>query len=1689
MSKHKYISPISIDLGAKNTGVYSAHYPAGSSLDKIKKEGKVYQLEKDAYTLLMANRTATRHQRRGHDRRQMVKRLFKLIWEKHFELPWNKDVQQTISFLLNRRGFSFLAEEYDAEVLSQFPQEVYDELPEELRKDVERNGEGYDFASAIARWTQQRDAEKAIEKKYMAIATNIYLAKLWVACDKYIRDGEYKDGSKPNKLQNLDRNIFAHLKSIGVKGLEQAETGSYGYVTKEGEKKTYSYSYADSINLEAYINHACKTKVIFDSVLALGNTSVTNPKAWDFNAGSFDLEKAEFGQDEPNVKTHLNHLAFALYKTFQELQSGGRHRSKYFEEVDDVLSNNSHTHGYLKRFCAKLNSSEYQPLDKEKLGNLIGHLSNLELKPLRKYFNDKRHTEGDCWSEDGEDRLTKIFEKWILREWRVNPKDKLKAEDGAYPYKELKNKWNTNNTGKVIDFWLENEPNLTIPPYQDNNNRRPPKCQSLILNVDYLDSKYPKWQEWLQTLKSQAGDYLEGYEIELEELKSGKKKPYFSDQTTGTIKTDSGRRSFKQLDARVLQFILDRVKVSDPLNLNEIYSHAKKIKQLIRDDKDYSETKEKLKDAISKLPEEVLKICRTHKKDKPIFAKGTFPHLMCKYYKQRRRAKDGRIFIHPEYRYVKGRGYENTGRFDDKDHLLTYCNHKPRQKRYQLLNDLAGVLQISSDELKNLVQDRTEETIDEKIVGWLKGIKNLETNCTNAACKQKDRRGRLKLDIQNVFGLIYHKRRSESPSDKEIRGILRNSKVKEAAKLHSFCNRAKGLCLIITKNLYDDQRQRQWRKDLEKNPAIAVYLLVQINNLVFKERSGNASTCAVCSVDNAQRMQMRVTREGEDATAKAQRLPAIPTRLIDGAVMRMARIVGSAIAQDKWEKIKPELEQGNEVCVPIITESNRFEFEPSKEELVKSQRTKPRKGKPLERGDEVKIFQSKDERIKQANQGGICPYKGTPISGDGEIDHILPRKSQWGTLNDEANLIWASVEGNQHKTNRDISLAQLRTKYKKSVFPRMDDEGIKQWIIEQIGDGSGEEFKFGQYRSFINLSPDERKAFRHALFLIDHRLREKVINAIDNRTRTLVNGTQRYFAEVLANNLYKMAKSIGKQNLLSFDYFGVEAQDNSRGNGVYNLRKELVDYYRSDLKKYDKEEDKPQDPYSHLIDAQVAFCMAVDAHQKEGSLRLKVGGMGIWSRVDKETGEIDAKGGTIHDAKMFNQIQVAPEKMETDSLKRRKAYEVETDHRRLLNENKSKHIQVNYQIHRDSIIGERFFPLIKLQDGKIKKGFRPENSTPYKLKDFEALRQRFLQKSNNTTNHNYEVWVVNKRTAQDFLMEIGARGANPDEAKMVKLLDGLSYQTVKKSVQDALHRQGNSSNEIKKKVKAKSLSKEAEDILLRSIKKPPETVEDALHVWDLFICEKNFRKDNLLLPVFDQWLELKARLEQADESQPLQEFLKTCDLFGSLQKHPHQKKRKVFSLPVIATIGNIRLKRKTWDGNAIIQTVPEESLAKYGYDGRGRPHTILSKNSIPKKHYTGIPSTWKPEPLRWLSIPKEDIADEVIICAEIKNQDAGRCTARITVSSTEALSLPQNKTDWQGKVVCHDDTEALKEAQDNDKKDNYHCLLSEYKWFCKPFELPPNRRQVSIQLSQLGIIVEFTIAKSAKVKKWLLTGL
>ncbi len=1448
MSKRQsVISPISIDLGAKNTGVYFAHYSAGSSVHDIEKWGRVYRLEKDDYTLLMTKRTMARHQRRGYKRRKMVKRLFRLIWCQEFGLKWDDSVQQTVSFLLNRRGFSYLTDEFHTEFLDEFPKEAFCELPENIRNELHHYSK---INESLFEWKQLGanhviDLLSELSEKPQKIKRRLVVIsrakELKTHCESRIEGNEIEGNKKRNsKLRKLSKWVVESWVSEGIRCADAID---------EKANVVDMILYLDQIELE-------KVKTMLESIPIDEHESEAKElraSLWNFDIGKFDLEKADF--EKNFVRSHIHHFAFALNKIKDELTSGARHRSKYFEEIHDVLSRNNHTHRYLAEFCTKLQNCEYTsqnrtPITVASLSKLIGHLSNLELKPLRKYFNDVQHKHEDCW--DGE-RLSELFGRWILKEWRVDlTKDRDKAEGKRGDYRNLRDKWKSHGSG-VVDFWLQEDPHLTIPPYQDNNNRRPPRCQSLVLNPVFLDEKYERWQYWVSELTSliEVNEYLKDYQTDLGSLKSGKGRFYFSDdQLAGNRKIDAGRRTRKDLDARVLQFILDRVKASDPLKLNEIFSHVKKIRQLQSTPEEKKIATRKLEDSIkcSKLPDELK--TKRHYKNEGVFSRGSFLHLVCNYYKNRQKARDGRLFIHPEYHYVENCGFTRTGRFESSTHLLTYCNHIPRHSHNQLVENLAALFALSPQQL----MQRTNSSTNKDLLDWLERIKGLKSNCEKAAKEQKVRRGRLKEDILAT----------QEDSKSEL-GKLKDKSINLSIQLY-------------------DQLNCKVGDSTSKDPVASVFLLAQINNIAFSDSGGKSKTCAVCSLDNARRMQFA------SDSVHAQRLPAIPTRLIDGAVMRMARITTHAIAKDKWETIEDNLKKGMTVRVPIITESNRFEFEPSLNAL------KGRKSDP----NTSRVY-SKQDRIKSA-AGNISPYSGETVGDEGDLDHIIPRSHpEWGTLNDEANLIYTSKQDNRDvKGNRIYTLSDLHENYKLTVFNLSESTEIANWIETTIWDAEKEDFKFGQYFSFSGLNIDQQKAFRHALFLENgNPIREAVLGAINHRAKTLVNGTQRYFAEVLANELHKKAKAINKHHLLSFDYFGVEAQDNSRGDGIHNLREDLVKFYRQDLDVFSKKDDEPQEAYSHLLDAQVAFCMIVDAHRDDGGLRIDLEDIGIWSRVDRNTGEIQTgKNRKIYGSELFDAIEVKPNQMRRINLKRYPLEQNRFSHR---------------MIHRDTLYAEHYLPiLVDRETSKIRIGFDWKNS--FELNESITNRQNlyFALKFNPKTK---DMNLTKDESFEDLVNRLEQIGNWKKSGT-----NFLCLPLRKQMIHNYYIENFNTANGISGKDQGSGFKFLRNKLAYRTERKRITTLKEAKIILDR---ESNFQlpksQSGLVLPVKEEWKKLVAAWKRKPESTEDSEFLSRYFIKNPDNKPSHEKFRTEFSLPIKTPHGKILVKRNSWDDSFIFQ--------------------------------------------------------------------------------------------------------------------------------------------------------------------------
>ena len=51
-------------------------------------------------------------------------------------------------------------------------------------------------------------------------------------------------------------------------------------------------------------------------------------------------------------------------------------------------------------------------------------------------------------------------------------------------------------SGSIIDTMSTLDPRKSIPPYEDQNNRRPPADATLLLNPAVLNTKAPEWMDW-----------------------------------------------------------------------------------------------------------------------------------------------------------------------------------------------------------------------------------------------------------------------------------------------------------------------------------------------------------------------------------------------------------------------------------------------------------------------------------------------------------------------------------------------------------------------------------------------------------------------------------------------------------------------------------------------------------------------------------------------------------------------------------------------------------------------------------------------------------------------------------------------------------------------------------------------------------------------------------------------------------------------------------------------------------------------------------------------------------------------------------------------------------------------------------------------------------------------------------------
>ena len=165
-------------------------------------------------------------------------------------------------------------------------------------------------------------------------------------------------------------------------------------------------------------------------------------------------------------------------------QFGHKHRSQYLEAIKADLEKDSR----LKNLIECIGSSE-------RLYRCVGNISNLQLRALRWYFNDISMKSNTMFKPDR-------FKKVWIRAYQFF----------HYPEKEevVKLLNEIMHSDNIVETLGNIDPARTIPPYEDQNNRRPPIDQTLLLNPSALDEKYPdKWEKWTDLFVSKKSEITE----------------------------------------------------------------------------------------------------------------------------------------------------------------------------------------------------------------------------------------------------------------------------------------------------------------------------------------------------------------------------------------------------------------------------------------------------------------------------------------------------------------------------------------------------------------------------------------------------------------------------------------------------------------------------------------------------------------------------------------------------------------------------------------------------------------------------------------------------------------------------------------------------------------------------------------------------------------------------------------------------------------------------------------------------------------------------------------------------------------------------------------------------------------------------------------------------------------------------
>jgi len=475
-------SPIAIDLGAKNNG-------GRTQIDIIDEYGELLNSSfpqdfcisiNDNITFDQKKRRQFRHTRRNIDRRKFAKRiLFEILSSENINLSneiifegktpdksYKISIKEYLSSLMNRRGFTFLNDDNNPnfgveeipnwfnrllpkkhQISGQKKVEMFiSQLAEEEHDILNKNGSLYEIQKAFKIWNSSKSASVFQIKIKKNTFENIDELEWLNLPENEIKNQEEQCKHREKWLKFFQK---AKIMSDALEYFKEECNNNLIQIIRKiielphnlikDKKEVFTFK-KDDKEIKKYFLVPESSNVIkkIENIITL-HENIEKKDIVDFNKKIKEVieERTEF----------INDLSAYLDVAITALETGSRPRKTYLKWLEEELEQ--------KRFECHI--------PPENLYNLIGNIGNLQDRDLRNYFNSKSKQYKN---------LHAITKK-------------------SFAYKKILNEFKNENGFQKLLF--QTKPQLTIPSYENQNNRKPPKCASICLKVEYKkEGKYKK---------------------------------------------------------------------------------------------------------------------------------------------------------------------------------------------------------------------------------------------------------------------------------------------------------------------------------------------------------------------------------------------------------------------------------------------------------------------------------------------------------------------------------------------------------------------------------------------------------------------------------------------------------------------------------------------------------------------------------------------------------------------------------------------------------------------------------------------------------------------------------------------------------------------------------------------------------------------------------------------------------------------------------------------------------------------------------------------------------------------------------------------------------------------------------------------------------------------------------------------